>query len=224
MKINKTFTYTTSDARDNSGWVPNWIKGFDATAGFGLAHDVLEHNHSPIASVENECIALGTLLWGRGQAGYWENYMGKRGNWTFHENVIGDVVEFLSKADYCSPARKRRFQLDDWIEEELDLTHKAVVEQWNSYKYDSEKQWSPERIAELARNAISWMHYGFRVADRRYASINACHLCDIFWQIENDEYVKAPEDMNVREGDVLHVNVLVERAIVRIWINDGRDQ
>lgn len=223
MRINKTFRYTRSDERDIAGWVPNWIKGFDATAGFGLAHDVLEHNHSRVASVENEFIALGAMLWGRGQGGYWQQKNYRSQKVEYSDNVPPDIVDILSRNGLCSPRPSRRFQLEDYVEQQLAATHTAVVRDWDYFKADSNVTWSPERIEELARNAMQWIRHGFRLADKRYETINCSHFCDIFWQIEKHELVAEPNSKDLEEGDTLHVEVLVERGLTRIWVNDHRD-
>lgn len=221
-KINRTFTYTDSDERGIEGWVPNWIRGFDASFGFGVAHDVLEHTRSPNGSSENECMALGTMLWGRAGGGYWANKGRERTE--FHQNVIGDMVEFLSR-DFaqCRPLKQRHYQLDDWAESELEYTHDALVKEWMSYiDSDDHVRWRDRDIGEIARNAMSWVRAGYRKAEFRYKSINPSLYCDIFTQIENNPLVSRP-DLRATKGDVLHVEVHVPRVHTRIWLNDDRD-
>lgn len=45
------------------GWIPNWIPGANITSGFGLAHDVLEHDREDNGTIEEEFKAMGAMIY-----------------------------------------------------------------------------------------------------------------------------------------------------------------
>jgi hypothetical protein len=89
------------------GWMPNWVKdaAIDPGQGITVSHDILEHIVDDIGGAEGELMALGALLWIRGESGWFYNQM--RMAYRSVTDILGsDIAIILEQIEYGNQTLK----------------------------------------------------------------------------------------------------------------------
>lgn len=181
MNIVREFEWGESNTElgREEGWIPTWIKGFDAvTSGMLAAHDVMEHM-SIRPGLEHEMLAFGSMLWIRGQADYWADAGLRDTDPASH--MYGDVHSFLLGGEHIAdPGRTKR--LDDYdMEETLMRMRGFIYREMRSSCGTAEEM---VNMREKVHRAIGWIRKGFRKCERRWHHASPYRVCDLFRTLE----------------------------------------
>lgn len=200
MPIVKTFEYREDPEFGSLGWVPKGApRAFNSGDGVLVAHDILEHRPNTSASWEDELMALGAMIFVRGEQGYFSRQYVS--GWDRNMSVdLARCFEFLNWQDKkLKPLRTVTIDgIDDDIDSAIQMARKEA--DCKSTAYD--------------RKAMkSWLRFGYRHAKRRYNN-NGGRACNLFTQIaeESNRFAEYAQ-----EGlDELKVSVSVKNWTAKI--------
>lgn len=121
MAITKIFEYRSDDRSGYTGWIPKGApREFNSGGGMLVAHDVLEHTRDTTSSWEDELMALGALIFIRGETGY---FSGRVHNPSWGGNMVGDLMNCMRFSLYHRDIEtKRTHRLDEGTEDELKVS------------------------------------------------------------------------------------------------------
>lgn len=183
--VTRTFTWGTSDDTGMSGWILDGMEGFDPSFGLAVAHDCLEHFNSTDPSVEHEMQAFGSIMYIRGDNGFWDRdrVVQRPAGVSSYAHAVGDeLAEILVKAGWEIRDCKD-IPLDEEQEEHFrgiwEGFKGAIPEAWDCWRYGEEEPSEDELRAMLAKS-LAWIRKGYRKAARRWAQFNQWDLGEMF--------------------------------------------
>lgn len=155
------------------------MKGFetlDPMTGFGVAHDALEHFDSTLGP-EAELLALGTIIWGRYNYGFWSG--------AHHGRALGyladDWVDFFNEgARVPKPCPGGSLAVDDTDEHtlrELEALFVTRLEEWVT-------------LAQ-ANNMVQWVRKGIHASQKRFQYLTATGFMEAFRTIKESKLVRS---------------------------------
>lgn len=163
------------------GLVPVWVRNAEPGSPMTSAHDIMEHFPGEI-NTDNELLALGAMLFIRGEGGYWHYLPHLRIQCPGH-HLSGDLHNMWEErykwGDLTDPGRTTRLeseQAEFWIEEAIRRTRKSLT--WNPNIEAPSREWY--------RWVQGWLRKGYRKAAKRYQNLSSYELTDIFWQMEKE--------------------------------------
>ncbi len=217
MPVVRKFVWGHDDEFGIDGWKPALIPEFNVVAGFGLAHDVLEHFSASDSSIESEFLAFGAILYMRAEGEYWAN--NARINYDPADNMYGEVAQFLTDdkgRNLKRPGRTKR--LDSDLEDILDnirtKASRMMREEWGGDDSDDSRN---DRLLEWA---IGWMRKGYRKAARRWDINHAYRRVGLFMELEREL-----EDFKHGDyGDTLVISINKKNLDVRVRIDHEYDR
>jgi len=178
------FTVREDEEFGGQGLKLNGLDWISPTSGMGAAHDMLEHFPGDNGTMEEEMMALGAMLFVRG-----ETYNGMIGGlYSVAENMASDFRNFNDyfQADNRTgrlryPGITRKLRDFDHLE---DIITEMVCTVRNMFA-DEEEQ-IPAWINDA--DIRGWMRRGYRKARRRYRCLRVPHyeLPSLFRGLEQD--------------------------------------
>lgn len=169
MMITRTFAYEQDEEYGFNGWKPKWMRNANSMDGLGVAHDVMEHigDIDKSTGAENEFMALGAMIYTRGEAGYFGNFTDTITQFAY------EFVQILPRIVHGSETLRNpgnTYKLRDY--DEWDEGIKMIVNKGFRLTRE-EDDWTDLSklsmgVEEAQRRIISWMRIGFRKARAFY--------------------------------------------------------
>lgn len=199
MYLRRDFVWTEGDYGE--GWRVDRLPSYDPVRGFGVAHDSLEHVRLD-GTIEDEAMAFGCILWGRGLGGYWKSS-------TFGRAMADDCMEFLAERVYVESRIEPRLGAEEERHIEELCHHTLSRSRWPGAVYDHEK------IELMLAPFCAWLRLGFRVAEKRWArSMSSWEFCLLFRQVEAEV-----NSLGVPDSPLDRLVVLASPAEARAYVN-----
>ncbi len=215
--MRRVFILEENQEFGGAGLRPQWIRDADAYTGMAIPHDILEHSLKEPGPVEGEFMALGASIFVRGEGGYWAaSYSSPAKN---IGSDLPDIWGRVARGDqYLRPFPHRSCAIWGGYAED---TIAEVLQEFRRLDREGERRYYPEdgqrgpRQDDL-KTIAAWMRNGYRLARRRYADYNACHMTYLFQQIEKeaDRVVKFEEAM----GQEVVFSVNVRRCACKVRV------
>lgn len=191
------------------GWRMENETDADPATGRGVAHDILEHSHSKAADfgVVGELVALGTILWLRGETGELDN-----SHHDFSTNMgveFRDIFEHHINEDYPFPEPPKTRRLNRDTEQEIQ----QIIEYARKDILNECVEWSPDRVNSLLAMSIGYLRIGYRAALRRYQyrGLDNYTMAYLFKDIQRCADLKLN---HAQIGDVMHIKVNLKHKTI----------
>lgn len=163
------------------GFRPAEHSDFNYLDGMGVAHDLLEHFPSDKGTIEDEFMALGAMLYVRG-----DDYFAQKGNrYSALENMASDFPNLFRYAQggqfghMIAHKTPKPRGIDEFDENEFK-THIARLKS----EFDDEEE--QEAFMAFSYSAIPWIIKGYKKAEVRYRKLTRWELLSAFLTIEKD--------------------------------------
>jgi hypothetical protein len=198
--IHHVFDWQRNNSDHDMGWLLRGQPHFDTViAASTLAHDTVEHFPACYGAVEDECIALGALVRGRGLAGVFEQNVEK----LLGSELIVFVESWRWKDVTAPPSHTGALRGDGRegeriIQEALDY---AIKKAWVYEEWTDEKKIA---LKEVRLKLAGWLRIGYRRCERRYYGATPGRISKLFAGIE-----ESAKKFLIRGeiGDTLHLSV-----------------
>lgn len=196
------------------GWLPLHRKDdpdLSPASGYGIAHDLLEHEVDKIGGAEGEFMALGALCWIREESGW---FVGRTFRATLPVRLCGDIADILSKIAQGEQTLKdpgRSYKLRDWdhYNEMMNLIAAFGVNalKENEAGHVGALEDIPYPVEEIKRRMVGWMRKGFRKAIAFYYTRHRLDSSDMSYIF--DKVIKLADEKQkyAEEGDILTVRI-----------------
>lgn len=216
------FHYIEDQELGGMGWIPIKQPKFNASTGFGVAHDTMEH-FTLDGTVESEIMAFGSIFYIRVETGviHERNFSGRSAG----EILAGDISGFFGRAwsdDGRSSVLKayegRPRHLDSCLEHDLEecTRHAMRLLRDEIGDYGSATEWTDFRAANpsIEDNLKRWIRAGYWKCKARYKGASCHDLGDAYRQLaEQVNAIKYPD-----EGDRLRCTVQIEGKRPAIYV------
>lgn len=207
------------------GWILQGAPDtFDPLSGMGVAHDLLEHKRNDDGSKEDELMALGAMLFVRGEGGYFHLFPHHPMASTDPGYQMSGDLERLWQGDehwegacwdpVADPGRTHRLGED--VEAWIDSAVKYVREE---IEYDTCFERERARATAYLDAIPGWLRKGYRYARRRYARCSAGELTHMFHTIqeEADRMLKVCDVGERMEVEITACRCKVDVRLVSWW-------
>jgi hypothetical protein len=182
MKLWAKFIYGTGEQGEN-GFILAKQPNFDpASQGSTFAHDALDHmpdgQHGD-EGMANELLALGSMMYARGQARAFDQPPGivLGQELAYH---VGTCYFNLAQPRYRIP-RLRNEQVELWIGEAIRITRNAAHEEWTDWCEQDE-----ERLEHTLEDMACWLRIGYHRGKRRYCGGSPYNLAALHRKLAQD--------------------------------------
>lgn len=216
MNMVRLFEFREDRETGSLGWVPKGAPSvFNTGGGRLVAHDVLEHRPNTSASWEDELMALGAMVFIRGETGHF--YSQHRPDWESHLAAdLRNCFEYLwhSGLNLKTVRTNAIYGTDDGLSEAIEM---AITEL--KHEGCDNTKITCERTVKTMKD---WLRVGYRHARKRYHD-NAGRALYLFTMIERDvdELTKqAEEGFSELKVSVSIKNWTVDCQIVEPQYND----
>jgi hypothetical protein len=206
----RIFNWTLSQEYGEYGWLEdNAPDTFEPARARVLAHDILEHLpcFNRYTGWANELLALGAMIFIRGEPGYFcQNKIWEK-RWEIH--LGADLSMMLERLTYDKDVKipyLKANRLDNELEEYLDIAINTAIE------HAAEVTKLP-----IDRNIIkAYLRKGYRKARQVYKQ--GWLACELFRRIEQQA-----EQLSKHAGEwqQLHVELCIKRFTVNMYITSG---
>lgn len=198
----RRFTLVMDDDHGTTGWRMDGMDDFMPVTGFGLAHDALEHFDGQ-QSMEAECMAFGSMLWGRGQMGWWERSSPEA---DYVNQTHGEFAELIMEAGGVKPCKSPYNTFDDFCDHTADMMVAKALAcmpetlEYCGYDYDI------ANAEQDMKNARTWLILGVNQAEKRWGRAGGDRYINLFDTIKDipipsDDYVGAKLVIRVDTSD-----------------------
>lgn len=209
------------------GWVPKNKPYFDPGHGQLVAHDVLEEFPNGGEQPEDEFMALGAMLYGRGQGDFFLNSKITPGHMLCYDalEIFRHIQEEEGYALKDSPKTKKLTNTEydsEWIEEQIcEFENKVLDIILSDYEYDlgefsdsSQLETNISKILNksLTNNMANWLRIGVRKAHKRFFPKILCDEITYFFnqiktKVDNitpypNDKLKINIDMNYKRMEI----------------------
>ena len=203
MKELRRFVMRKDEDFGITGFVPEGspMHFNSASEGGIVAHDAIEHIKGD-TSWQGELIALGQMLYIRGEGEYWSNYT-QQVTLDVAKHMSSDFLHFLPIEGWFVPDPGRTTRLDDDIEATIDRMF-ADLRRSIPYEFDPEDDDRAPKAGQVdtaCERIRGWLRKGYRVAVRRFHGASAYQVADLFARIEreaSDAIKQAGEELYYR--------------------------
>lgn len=199
------------------GWIPQVQPNFNASQGFGVAHDTLEHFDLKAGTLEEELMAFGSIFYIRVDSGH---LMGRSPYARSAGYILaGDLCRFLQDHWWLQGGRVLRAyegrprhmpDLEGDLDEAIHETMRQLREEMDDKDYREFKQANPTIKDDLRR----WIRAGYWKCKARYGGVAGWRLAEAFDIIER----KVDAHKYAEEGDRLRVTVRVSQAVPAVTV------
>jgi hypothetical protein len=210
--ITTKFAWLEDQMTGEMGWIPKSNPGFNATSGFGLAHDVMEHFRNDVHGLDAEMRAFGAMIFVRWEGG-WQPYRGVNMHSPAY-NIASGIFVFLQNIaceqdTITTPPKTNRLHED--VEEILD---EAISKSFKDYlNYEDCNTDDTLWIRDALEHMRGWMRIGYRKAVKRYKDLDVYEATALFNEIERQTYKLTGE-----YGDELIVRVSPKQKQVYVRV------
>jgi len=187
------------------GWILKGFPDFNASQGIGIAHDTLEHFAGGDGSLSHEMLAFGSMLYMRGESGWFHQYGNARGA---ADNMGSDIARFLDEMSYQDMGLRnpgRTYALRDGLEDDLQaILTKGLSDANENARYNGSEVATVFTRDYKIEWMAGWMRRGYRMCKKRWPGASASDMSWLFRQIQRDI------DRRFKEGnhyEELHVRV-----------------
>lgn len=204
--LTRTFEYR-QDNDGNVGFVPvNAPTFFNAGDGRLVAHDMLEHFHTTTCSWEDELLALGAMIYVRGEYGY---FTANRHNPQWEVHLASDLLQvmgFVSNNRHLHDVKVRDTNgVGEGIDHAMDIAYSTMMKE-REYDEDAYDLVVIKQQLPLIRK---WLIKGYNKAAARYRNSFAntgMLFCEIEKGLSNPVYQiegsKTTVVVNLKRGTV----------------------
>jgi hypothetical protein len=208
-----TFEWGEDRELGGHGWIPVDQPNFNASQGFGVAHDTLEHFDLKAGTLEEELMAFGSIFYIRVDSGH---MMGRSPMARSPGYIMaGDLCRFLCDAWWRGEHRvlkayqgrpRHMPDLEADLDEAIHETMKQLRDELDDEQaYRDFKRANPTIKDDLRR----WIRAGYWKCKARYGGAPGWRLAEAFDAIE-----QAVDRHNyAEEGDRLRVTVRMSQAV-----------
>jgi hypothetical protein len=202
------FDFVMNENHGDTGWKlrrPN--SRFEAFRS-NLAHDILEHFPNGDAGVEDELMAFGAIIGGRGDAGEFS----QMGAYRSPGKVIADELIYMYHKDAGGELVKepKGFRMGGWVEKEI---REAIIEAYkpidsSNDSYADEMETLANTVwdsSEQKRHIMGWIWRGYLRWKRRFKNADAFDFTSAYKRM-NEAIDRAGE--HAEEGMELIVHVI----------------
>lgn len=169
------FVYKEHEDHGFWGLAAKFMEGAEPGVGMTCAHDIVEHFPTVPLDNEGELLALGALLYGRGQGGYFKDLFSSVGTM-----MGGDLLRAWQGRDTWGdvtdpgPTRPLEEHVEEWLQEAVVSCRQEVI-------------WDCEEIPDSwFEHAKGWLRKGFRKAAQRYAAHSSYQVSWMFKTLGHD--------------------------------------
>lgn len=237
--IRRAFIWGEDEEYGGMGWIPIENRDFNASRGFGVAHDTIEHfrvlDRRPRAVVANELMAFGSMVYGRVMGGYWGAF---KPSYHSAENIVGrDLGEFVAasltgqgrsenfQTEIIQPPNMRRLNLnmEDYLEQIRGI---AIESAWDDIKQQADgylpdiERFTDALVKERLEMAMQWLRIGYRKAQFRFFNAESYDIAALFHRVE----VEVDGYKSNEQGDILTVEIDRKRLVPRVWKTEIYEQ
>lgn len=181
-------------------------------SGMGIAHDIMEHRWGDKGTIEEELMALGAMLYIRGEGGYWAKTYNPNPGYALSGDYSDLFIQFNGMDGIENPGRTVRAsnEVEYWIDTSFKHGRTHVLESFD----DPTLMQTP--LDDFFSRARGWLRKGYRAAQKRYRGIPYWRLVDCFEQIQEraDELLR-----NAESFEQLHVRFEQKTAEVKIYLS-----
>lgn len=217
MKIVRTFVCKEQASLGEWGFSPAWMDfseaenggAYTSVAGFGAAHDMLEHRRHDKGSVADEFMAFGAMLLIRGKGHWFKARAPWRQDWA--DSIANEFSDIMQRVDsdtqkLAEPPIGSEIPLKDiWLEDQLRKAASLGRDRANA-EFDMGHDLMSE---EQEFMALRWMRHGLRAARRRYAKVDLGSVAACFDSI-TDRFDQAIRGRTFEEYDGDKVKVVAD--------------
>lgn len=217
--------FVCADGELGIGWLPMWVKDkdIDPSEGLTIAHDILEHMVDNKGGAEGEFMALGAMLWTRGESGWF--YSRKQPYYrSIPQMFSGDVAMILEKIanghqSLCCPGRTRSLgeDYDHWendIEEAVTL---GINEFHLNFGEHTELPFDEDTILD---RIMGWMRKGFHKAVNYYSK-HGLHYEEVAYLFDKIvEETNRYKPHNHFDGQIMTVRINYKTQDVSVSVDD----
>ncbi len=224
--IRREFEYKESENYGTLGWLAiDAPSTFDPGGGQLVAHDMLEHMPDTDDSLHHECMALGGVIFVRGETGMLGNIW-----YTPAEALASDIVSLLSQyvaygtGFLKKPPRTYRLR-EEWVENMIvEIRQHGIADtlkELERYETNLDQEATYNEVIEKANWMADWMRIGYRRTYRRYEGWrrHSYDIGDLFRRIKEEvDAIRHPE-----EGERMIVRVSpknLEVSVQRITLGE----
>lgn len=204
--LTRTFEYT-EDNYGNLGFLPvNAPAMFNAGDGRIVAHDMLEHFQNTTCTWEDELLALGAMIYVRGEYGY---FTSNRHNPEWEVHLAADLLQvmgFVSNNRYLREVKVRDTNgVGEGIDHAIAIAYSSMLDE---RKY-GEDAYNLEVIKHQLPLIRKWLIKGYNKANARYRkgfANTGMLFCEIEKGLSNPVYKiegsKTTVIVNLKRGTV----------------------
>lgn len=159
------------------------IPGFDANAGMGTAHDIMEHFPGHYAGPENELMALGAAYYIRHEWGLYSSLTG--GSAVSVDEKIADMgaeVHHLLRYEGDGEYTLRR--PPHGVRPLPAFAAEGMADLYEKRLADERNEDDPRPDVPKWEEIIPWLTLGYRKATKRFSGLDRYGLCVLFIQLE----------------------------------------
>jgi hypothetical protein len=222
MTITRTFICQEHEDYGMNGLVLKDHPTFEPLQGMTVAHDILEHYPKDSGELHEEFMAIGAMLYGRGEGGY---FAGRSSS--VEDNCVADLTNIIHYASSHNKELKpctfkvvapdtSCFDCDTY--EELGVQHiqNEFSDRLEYYDIIS----TNEKIEEFVNQACRWICRGYYKAKDRYRNTDSYTLTELF---RNCEQQIDNELKSLIVGQEVKVTINLVNATVRVIVLDNEE-
>lgn len=216
MAITRMFEFKEWEVTGVDGLKAMWMENADPTSAFGATHDILEHLVDNMGGAEGECMALGAMLWGRGDAGSLDNF-----SRSLAEILAGDLMQIILRITDGDETMKSPGHATRPVDSHFDnaMISGIVKAQILAMREREYTEAEFDRLTEgfdLSVRMLSWLRKGYRKAQAIYEgkyNLRSYDL-DYFFTTVQREIERKMKHMNA--GDRLKVRLDIAKTQVQV--------
>lgn len=208
-----TFQWGEDQEFGGHGWIPVDQPKFNASQGFGVAHDTMEHFNLKAGTFEEELMAFGSIFYIRVGPGHL--MASNRYTQSPGKVLAGDLSRFLMEQWYqgarqvVQPYNGRPRHMPD-LEGDLDEAMHHTMRMLRDELGD-EREFSDFKRANptIKDDMRRWIRAGYWKCKARYGEVSEWRLAEAFDIIQ----AKVDQVRYAEEGDRLRVTVRMSKAV-----------
>lgn len=219
MAIIGNFTFTECDHTGSDGFIPDYVKGADAT--HSVAHDLLEHFPGDLPGVEGELMAIGAAVLIRLENGnsYPPNYGDNVASlvydplmWALENNrKIKPLVSYKLGDNYS--------WADDIMRDGANKVHAMLIAESKHLATPIDIPYTKD---ELSTIVLSWLRKGYRKALGRYSEVDIYSMSTSLFKKVDDLSERIVRSGYMYEGAKVRFVANVRQSTVTAF-SDGRN-
>jgi hypothetical protein len=198
--MKRTFKIIENDELEMLGFLEVGAPSeFEPLAPMGTAHDCLEHFKGDDGSIDHEFMALGCMLYIRGEGGYWNEPYEKNCSMELSATLWRYYEQGYKMRDPAS----NRIEISESIQLVCEYARKGIPDEHHAV--------DRSRLRLFLEAAAYWLQVGYNRAIRKYP--NRYQACDVFREIE---YQLGKVLQVAQEYDMVEVQYIMTTRYVNV--------